>query len=84
MRGASHILESDVFTEASAAAFLHLKPATLRAWRTVKKHAGKAPAFIQQGRGRVLYLRSDLDAWLIANRKKPRRRATKVSHSSKR
>lgn len=59
----------DLLTEAEAAALLHLSPDTLRQWRTGKRHAGKAPAYIQQGKGRVLYLRADLEAWLLRNRR---------------
>lgn len=57
-----------VLSEAEAADFLRVKPDTLRQWRTGKRHAGKAPAYVQMGQGRVLYLRADLEAWLQANR----------------
>lgn len=60
---------SDLLTEAEAAALLRLKPDTLRQWRTGKRHAGKAPPYIQQGKGRVLYLRTDLEAWLRKHRR---------------
>jgi len=63
---------ADVLTEVEVAALLHLKPDTLRQWRTGKRHAGKAPPYIQRGKGRVLYLRADLEAWLQANRHAPR------------
>lgn len=59
----------ETLTEAEAAAVLHLSPATLASYRTKKFHAGRGPAFIQRGRGRVLYLRADLIAWLEANRR---------------
>lgn len=59
----------DVLTESEAAALLHVMPDTLRQWRTSKRHAGKAPPYIQQGKGRVLYLRADLEAWLLRNRR---------------
>lgn len=59
----------DLMTEAEAAALLRLKPDTLRHWRTGKRHVGKAPPYIQRGKGRVLYLRADLEAWLLRNRR---------------
>lgn len=63
----------DLLTEAEAAALLRIKPETLRHWRTNKRHKGKAPAFVQQGKGRVLYLRSDLLAWIERNHHQPKR-----------
>lgn len=66
---ASGVHVEDLLTEAEAAALLRLKPDTLRHWRTGKRHAGKAPPYIQQGKGRVLYLRADLEAWLLRNRR---------------
>ncbi|NCT66373.1 MAG: helix-turn-helix domain-containing protein [Rhodanobacteraceae bacterium] len=63
---------NDLLTEVEAAALLRVKPDTLRAWRTRKRLAGKAPPYIQRGQGRVLYLRADLDAWLRAGRREPR------------
>ena len=59
----------ETLTEAEAAAVLRLSPETLAAYRTRKCHAGRGPAFVQRGRGRVLYLRSDLIAWLHSHRR---------------
>lgn len=64
-------ISRDVLTEEEAAQVLRVKPDTLRHWRTAKRDKGKAPPFIQQGQGRVLYLRADLTAWLLANRTDP-------------
>lgn len=64
-------ISRDVLTEKEAAQVLRIKPDTLRHWRTAKRYKGRAPPFIQQGRGRVLYLRADLAAWLLANRIEP-------------
>lgn len=66
---AATLQPEDVLTESEAAALLHVMPDTLRQWRTGKRHAGKAPSYIQQGKGRVLYLRADLEAWLLRNRR---------------
>ena len=47
-----------------AAAFLGLKPQTLRKWRVT----GAGPPYIRLGGplGRVAYRRSDIDAWITA------------------
>ena len=66
----------ELLTEAEAAALLRLSPGTLKQWRTNKRHAGKAPPYIQRGRGRVLYLRSDLLAWINAHRHQPEQRSS--------
>jgi predicted DNA-binding transcriptional regulator AlpA len=41
------------------AAFVHLKPATLRYYR----HIGKGPKSFVMGGRRVLYRREDVEAW---------------------
>ena len=64
-----NLTAEDLLTEAQAAELLHVKADTLRHWRTGKRHAGKSPPFIQRGQGRVLYLRTDLTAWLLAHRR---------------
>ena len=61
----------DLLTEVEAAALLRVKPDTLRQWRTGKRHAGKAPPYFQRGKGRVLYLRKDLERWLLGFRRCP-------------
>lgn len=61
--------DEDVMSEQEVADLLRVKTETLRAWRTRKKCAGKSPRYIQQGKGRVLYMRADVAAWLLANRK---------------
>ncbi len=47
------------------AAFLSIKPQTLRKWRTT----GKGPLYIRLGgpRGRVAYRAGDVEEWLAAN-----------------
>lgn len=50
-----------------AAPYICVKPDTLRVWR----RRGRGPAYIKTGR-LVLYRRSDLDAWLDANRVDPK------------
>jgi predicted DNA-binding transcriptional regulator AlpA len=52
-----------VLTTAEAAAFTRIKPDTLRRWRS----QGKGPVPVKRGRI-VLYLESDLIAWLRAGR----------------
>ncbi|MFO1496516.1 MAG: helix-turn-helix domain-containing protein [Lysobacterales bacterium] len=70
-------VEFDVLTEAEAAAFLRTKPDTLRHWRTRKSGAVKGPAWIKASkRARVLYLKSDLVAWLERNRHDPAQEVT--------
>lgn len=70
MSGPPRALQAeDLLTEAEVAALLRLKPDTLRQWRTGKRHAGKGPTFIQRGKARVLYLRADLEAWLLLHRR---------------
>lgn len=62
----------ELLTEAEAAAFLRLKPDTLRAWRTREKHVGRGPAYLQKKRcTHVRYLRADLIDWLLARRQQP-------------
>lgn len=63
----------ELLTEAEAAAVLRLKRHTLAHWRTVARYRGKrkGPAYIQSGKGRVLYLLTDIDAWIEANRREP-------------
>ena len=48
----------------TAAAFLGLSILTLSDWRV----KGTGPVFVKCG-GSVRYLRSDLDAWIMSNRK---------------
>lgn len=61
----------DLLTEAEVAGILRLTPGTLRQYRTAKRCKGKAPAYIQQGRGRVLYRREDINAWIQQHRTIP-------------
>ena len=49
-------------TTAEVAARLGVKPATLREWRA----CAKGPPFIRTSPRRVVYRRSDVDAWLAA------------------
>ncbi len=54
-----------LLTTPQAAAWLNLKPQTLRKWR----HQGKGPRFVRLGTGRqspAAYRLSDLEAWLEA------------------
>ena len=62
----------ELLTEKEAAELLRITPGTLRMYRTAKRFAGRAPTFVQNGRGRVLYLRSDLSAWVAARRRTPK------------
>ena len=55
--------DEDWLTPPKAAQLLHLKPKTLQEYRV----AGTGPNFFKAGPGRnarVLYKRSDLDAWM--------------------
>lgn len=53
----------DVLDEKQAADYIGQKPGTLRQWRSLSR----GPAYHKKGR-RVLYKKSDLDAWLAAGR----------------
>lgn len=65
----SALTRDDLLTEAEAADILRLKPDTLRHWRRRKGRKKKGPPYSQpHPHGRVLYQRSDLLAWLNANR----------------
>jgi hypothetical protein len=57
---------NDVLSDAEAHAFLRLRPGTLARWRM----EGRGPAWSRLGR-RVAYLRSDLLAFIAANRVEP-------------
>lgn len=61
----------EMLTEAEAAALLRLSPETLSTYRKHPLHIGRGPAYVQRGKGRVLYLKSDLAAWIAANRHDP-------------
>jgi hypothetical protein len=61
---------TDVLSDAEAHAFLRLRPGTLPRWRM----EGRGPAWSRMGR-RIAYLRSDLLAFLAANRVEPTGRA---------
>ncbi len=50
----------ETLTTKQAAQFLHLSPTTLETWRSRKE----APRFVRVGRRRVLYLKTDLPAFL--------------------
>ncbi|WP_433725747.1 helix-turn-helix transcriptional regulator [Actinoplanes sp. CA-051413] len=49
-----------LLTTAQAAALLNTPPGTLRWWR----HQGTGPKAFRLGARKVMYRRSDLDAWL--------------------
>lgn len=53
----------DTFTIAEAAEYLGVKPSALTKWRYEKR----GPAYVKSG-SRVVYLKSDLDAWLATGR----------------
>jgi Helix-turn-helix domain len=57
----------DLIPDIDLAAELHQQRNTLAAWR----HLGKGPAFTKIGR-RVFYTRSDIKAWLDAQRREPK------------
>jgi hypothetical protein len=52
------------FNNPQAAAYLGVAPITLAKWRV----SGQSPAFYKLNR-KVIYLRSDLDAWRAARRR---------------
>jgi hypothetical protein len=71
---ASQASTSAVLFETDAAAYLGLRPQTLRLWRSKKKRRG--PAYVKLGDGpgaRVRYRIADLDAWLAQQVVTPRR-----------
>jgi predicted DNA-binding transcriptional regulator AlpA len=59
-------MSDELYNTETAAAFLGKPPTTLRQWR----YRGVGPAYIHIERS-VRYRRSDLDAWLDANRVDP-------------
>ena len=65
-RASAHGVVGAALTEADAAARLHVKGATLRAWR----HQGRGPAFVRYGRA-VRYLVRDIDEFERVNRHVP-------------
>ena len=53
----------DTLTNAEAAEYLGVKASALTKWRCEKR----GPAYVKSG-NRVIYLKSDLDAWLATGR----------------
>ena len=62
MQTSTNPLRTPLNTENEAAAFLAIKPATLRRWRW----AGQGPAFCKLG-GAVRYRQQDLEAFLAGS-----------------
>ena len=62
---AGHICGDGRHDEASAAQFIGVKPATLRAWRSRRE----GPAYFKAGR--IWYAREDLDVWIRSRRIDP-------------
>jgi hypothetical protein len=56
----------ELISEAQSAKIVRVKPSTLRDWRS----AGRGPAYFKVGR-LVYYRRTDLWAWLQAQRREP-------------
>ena len=59
-------IHEPVLTSPQAAAILGCRPQTLRKWRVL----GKGPRYVRLGdnpRGRVVYLTSDISAWLVSH-----------------
>jgi hypothetical protein len=52
----------DVMDASEAAVYLRTSPSTLAKYRM----SGKGPMFVRQSARKVLYRRSDLDAWLTS------------------
>ena len=46
------------------ATILHLSPSTVKQMAHTKKHAGRLPPRLDHGGRKVLFLRSDVEAWL--------------------
>jgi hypothetical protein len=55
-----------LLSDVAAAKIVHQKRSTLATWRAT----GKGPVFIKLGR-RVFYIRTDLEAWIAAQRREP-------------
>ncbi|MBU0513663.1 MAG: helix-turn-helix domain-containing protein [Proteobacteria bacterium] len=53
-----------VFSTKAAARYLGVSPQSLARWRIT----GQGPHFVKAGR-RVVYLRADLDRWLLSRRR---------------
>jgi hypothetical protein len=58
--------DEELIADAELANELHQKPNTLTSWR----NRGIGPAYVKIGR-RVFYRRSDVSAWLAAQRREP-------------
>lgn len=54
--------QAELLTDAEVSVLLHNKPATLRHWRARKQ----GPPFIRINGRRVLYRRTDVDAWIAS------------------
>ena len=58
----------EVMDEVEAADYLRHEASTLEGWRG----RGKGPIYSQSGqRGKITYLKADLDAWLRTHRRDP-------------